>query len=77
MSNIPYSIVVGSLMYVIICTRLDIAFVVRLVNRYQSNLGLTHSKTIKRVLRHHKKTAYLSLTYRAHDLQLVGYIDVD
>lgn len=34
---VPYSNVVGSLMYVMMCTCTNICFVVRLVSRYQSN----------------------------------------
>ena len=42
MKNIPYASVVGSLMYAHVCTRLDIAFVVGVLGRYQSNPGLDH-----------------------------------
>lgn len=37
MSSIPYSFVVGSLMYVMVCTRLNVAHFVGLVSRYLSN----------------------------------------
>jgi hypothetical protein len=33
------SSVVGSLIYVMMCTRLDISFVVEIVSKYQSNSG--------------------------------------
>ena len=42
MSGIPYASAVGSLMYVIMCTRPDICYVVGLVSRYQSNIGQKH-----------------------------------
>ena len=42
MKNIPYASAVGSLMYAQVCTRLDIAFVVEMLGRYQSNLGMDH-----------------------------------
>ena len=42
MARVPYSIDVRSLMYAIMCTRLDICYVVGLVSRYQSNLGRKH-----------------------------------
>ena len=35
----PYSSVVGNLMYVQVCTHLDIAFVVGMLGRYLSDLG--------------------------------------
>ena len=39
MSRIPYSSVVGSLMYSMVCTRLDITHAVGVVRRYMNNLG--------------------------------------
>eukprot|EP00253_Pinus_taeda_P003579 PITA_03579 len=42
MKNIPYASTVGSLMYAWVCTRLDIAFIVGLLGRYQSDPGLEH-----------------------------------
>ena len=42
MRKIPYASVVGSLMYVMLCTRLDICFSVRMVSRDQSNPGRDH-----------------------------------
>ena len=37
MKNIPYASVVGSIMYVQVCTRPDIAFAISMLGRYQSN----------------------------------------
>ena len=37
MDKIPYASTVGSLMYTMIATRLDIAFVVGVVSRYMAN----------------------------------------
>jgi len=42
MENIPYASVVGSLMYAQVCTRPDIAFIVGMLGRYQSNPGMDH-----------------------------------
>ena len=42
MEDVPYASAVGSLMYVMLCTRPDICFVVGLVSRYQNNTGPTH-----------------------------------
>ena len=40
--NVPYASVVGSLMHAQVCTRLDIAFFVGVLGRYQSNSGINH-----------------------------------
>ena len=37
MRNCPYALVVGSLMYAMLCTRPEICYAVRIVSRYQSN----------------------------------------
>ena len=42
MKNVPYASVVGSLMYVVMCTRPDICFAVGLVSRFQSNPRVEH-----------------------------------
>ena len=42
MSNVPYSSVVGSLMYATMCTTPDICYVVGMVSRYQANPGMKH-----------------------------------
>ena len=42
MARVPYSSVVGSLMYAMMCTRPNICYVVELVSRYQSNPGRKH-----------------------------------
>ncbi|KAL6319836.1 hypothetical protein AAG906_036904 [Vitis piasezkii] len=42
MENIPYASVVGSLMYAQVCMCLDIAYVVGMIGRYLSNLGMIH-----------------------------------
>ena len=42
MKVIPYSSVVGSLMYVQVCTRPNIVFVVSVLGRYLSDLGQSH-----------------------------------
>ena len=39
MSKVPYSSTIGSLMYAMVCTRLDIAHVVVVLSRYMNNLG--------------------------------------
>ena len=52
MKIIPYASVVGSLIYAQVCTRLDIAFTVGMLGRYQSNPGVDHWKAVKKVMRY-------------------------
>jgi hypothetical protein len=42
MKSIPYASAIGSIMYAQVCTHPDLAFVTRLLGRFQSNLGYKH-----------------------------------
>ena len=42
MSHVPYANAVGSIMYVMVCTRLDISHAVSAVSRYMDRLGKIH-----------------------------------
>ena len=42
MMMVPYASTVGSLMYTMVCTRLDIGYAVRVVSRFMSNPGKEH-----------------------------------
>lgn len=39
---VSYAQVIRSLMYIMMCTRLDLGYTVSLINKYQSNPGLAH-----------------------------------
>ena len=76
MRTIPYSSMVGSLMYDQVCTRPDIAFVMGMLGRYLSNPGCQHWKAAKKVLRYLQGTKDLMLTYRHTSLlDVVGFCD--
>ena len=78
MKNILYAFAVGSLMYAQVCTRPDIAFVVRMLGRYQSNPGLDHWKAAKKVMRYLQGTKYYNLMSKwTSNLEVVGYSDSD
>ena len=49
MKAVPYSSVVGSLMYAQVCTHPDIAFVVGVLGRYLSDPGKSHWYAAKKV----------------------------
>jgi hypothetical protein len=55
----PYASVVGSLMYVMVCTRPNIAHSVGVLSRYMSKPRKEHWITVKRVFRYlHGTTDY-------------------
>ena len=55
---------------------LTIAFVVGMLGRYQSNLGLDHWKAAKKVMRYFQGTKDYKFMYRlTSNLEVVGYSD--
>jgi hypothetical protein len=78
MKSVPYALAIGSLMYAQVCTRLDLASVTGMLERYQKNPGVSHWNGIKKVLRYIQGTKGLMLTYeRSDSLEIVGYLDSD
>jgi hypothetical protein len=47
MSKVPYSSVVGSLMYDMVCSRPDLSYAMSLVSRYMANPGKEHWNVVK------------------------------
>jgi hypothetical protein len=74
MKLIPYALAVGSIMYVQVCTRPDLAFITRLLRRFQSNPGIKHGKAAKKTLRYLQGTKHYMLTYKRTDnLEVIDY----
>nr|GEU73396.1 hypothetical protein [Tanacetum cinerariifolium] len=53
---VPYANAVGSLMYLMVCTRPDITYAVSIVSRYLANPGKNHWETVKWILKYLKGT---------------------
>ncbi|XP_062026284.1 secreted RxLR effector protein 161-like [Rosa rugosa] len=80
MKDKPYASLVGSLMYVHVCTRPDIAYSVGILGRFQTNPGHAHWVVGKKVLRYLQKTKDYMLVYKKIDgqeLVVFGFSDVD
>nr|KYP65207.1 Retrovirus-related Pol polyprotein from transposon TNT 1-94 [Cajanus cajan] len=77
MVKVPYTYVVGSLMYAMVCTRPDIAHAVRVVSGFMSNLGRKHWEAVKWLLRYLKGISKIALCLSKNDVILEGYSDVD
>ncbi|GKA35132.1 hypothetical protein Tco_0721623 [Tanacetum coccineum] len=74
-SQLEYSRVIGCLLYVMTCTRPDIAFVVGKLSKYTSKPGTQHWQAIQSVLKYLKKTMDYRLKYTGYPSVLEGYID--
>ncbi|KAM1263711.1 hypothetical protein ACFX2G_029302 [Malus domestica] len=78
MEDKPYASLVGSLMYAQVCTRPDLAFIISVLGRLQSNAGEAHWNAAKRVLRYLQRTkAHMLVFRRTDELVLEGYSDSD
>ena len=64
-------------MYAMVCTRLDIAHAVDVVNHFLSNPSIEHWKAVKWILRYLLSTSNLKLRFGIGKPILCGYIDSD
>ena len=80
MRSVPYISAVGSLLYLAIATRPDIAYTVGVLARFNTNPGRAHWAAVKHLFRYLKGTLHYKLTYSpsstSKDL-FVGYSDAD
>uniref|UniRef100_A0A2N9GZ77 Integrase catalytic domain-containing protein n=1 Tax=Fagus sylvatica TaxID=28930 RepID=A0A2N9GZ77_FAGSY len=76
-SQLEYSQIIGSLMYIMNCTRPDIAYSVSKLSRYTSNPREDHWKAIVRVLRYLKYTLNYGVHYTRYPVVLEGYSDAN
>src|SRR6266511_412916 len=76
MKVIPYASAIGSIMYAMLCTRLDVCLAISLAGRYQINPGVDHWTVVKHILKYLKRTKDMFLVYGC-DKELVvrGYVD--
>ncbi|KAL0453691.1 UNVERIFIED_CONTAM: Retrovirus-related Pol polyprotein from transposon TNT 1-94 [Sesamum latifolium] len=74
MSNIPYASAVGSIHYVVQCTRPDVAYALSVTSRYQPYAGEAHWG-VKCILKYLKRTKDMFLIYGGGELILEGYSD--
>lgn len=62
----------GSLKYAILCARPNIYFVARVINRFQSNLGLEHFVTVKHILKYIQITKDYMFLYLGRNFTPIG-----
>lgn len=75
----PYRTAIGMLMYLVLCTRPDLAFAVNYFSRFQDAANDQHWNYVKRVLRYLRGSSDVKLVYRRSEDApiLVGYTDAD
>ena len=77
MSKVPYESVVGSLMYVMVCTRLDITHPVGVVIRFLTNHWKEHYEAVKWILRYLRGTSKVCLCFGNGEPMLDEYTNSD
>jgi Reverse transcriptase (RNA-dependent DNA polymerase)/gag-polypeptide of LTR copia-type/Integrase core domain/GAG-pre-integrase domain/Zinc knuckle len=78
MKGVPYREAVGALMYLMTCTRPDLAAAVQFASRFGSNPGPQHWSFVKNVFGYLQKTKDLQLVFRRQGkIELTGYTDSD
>ena len=77
-SQKEYQTLIGSLMYLMMGTRPDLAYTVSTLSKFSSNPTAEHFCAAKRVLRYLQSTSALSLAFTMHnESPLQGYSDSD
>ena len=76
MNKILYASTVGSIMYVLLCTRPDVAYALDVASRFQIDPRDDHWKAIKNILMYLKRTKDIFLIYGGgSELKLERYTD--
>ncbi|GJR35978.1 retrotransposon protein, putative, ty1-copia subclass [Tanacetum coccineum] len=63
MQNVPYASAVGSITYVVRCTKPDVAFAQNITSRFQQNPGECHWTAVKNILKYLRNTKDMFLVY--------------
>ncbi|KAG5888949.1 hypothetical protein JTB14_012208 [Gonioctena quinquepunctata] len=75
--DVPYKQLIGSLMYLAVLTRPDIAFSISYLSQFNSCCNETLWKYAKRLLRYLKGTKDVCLCFSNNDNELQGYVNAD
>lgn len=77
--NVPYREAVGSLMFVAIISRPDIAFAVNNVSKFSKNHDINHWRAVKRIFAYLVGTVDIGIEYKSggSEFELAGFSDSD
>lgn len=64
MSNVSYSSAMGSTLYIMVCTRLDISQAISVVSHYMKRLSEAHWEVVKWILIHLKVIKNIGIMYQ-------------
>jgi hypothetical protein len=55
MERIPYALIIGLIMYAMLCRRNDVSYTLSITSKYQCNLGEGHWKIVKNIFKYLKE----------------------
>nr|GEY00451.1 hypothetical protein [Tanacetum cinerariifolium] len=79
LQNVPYTSVIGSIMYAVRCTRHDVAFAQNITSQFQYNPGEEHWIAVKNILKYLRNTKDMFLVYGCNmvrELRVFCYTEV-
>jgi hypothetical protein len=74
-SKFPYRDIIGSCMYLMTCTRPDIAYAVGQLSRFNDCHGQIHHAAVKHLLRYLRGTSSIGITYGQFQTEPQGFSD--
>nr|KYP76596.1 Retrovirus-related Pol polyprotein from transposon TNT 1-94 [Cajanus cajan] len=80
MESVPFASGVGSIMYGMVCSRQDLAYVISLVSRFMANPGQLHWNALKWLFRYLNGTLGYGLRFKISHIErdvVIGYVDAD
>ncbi|GJX80896.1 hypothetical protein Tco_0329045 [Tanacetum coccineum] len=80
MQNVPYASAVGSIMYVVRCTRPHVAFAQNITSRFQQNPGECHWTAVKNILKYLRNTKDIFWVYGGNpkaEFKLIAFAMLD
>lgn len=77
MSHVAYSSTIGSLMFVVVSIRSDIALATGVVNRFMAYFGREHWIAMKWILIYLRGTSDVAIYYGLRNLHIEGFVNVN
>ena len=75
MSQAPFASTIGSIMYVMLCMRLDVAYALSICGRYQADPGEKHWIAVKNILKYLRRTKEMFVVYGGEEHTVKGFTD--
>ncbi|KAL2474655.1 Uncharacterized protein Adt_35391 [Abeliophyllum distichum] len=68
---------IGSIMYEMLCTQLNVSYALSVTSKFQANPGEKHWITVKNILKYLRRTKDMFLVYGGNELRVQGYADAN